>query len=753
MDFVKRPVAIFCFGFTSSFCLFVNFTNIPRVASLVISLAVFAAFLVFSFAARHVSRTFFRRAALAAAGVAAAIVFALAVFIPSMEKYSYLDGKDAEVCGTVIRQIWTSYKNRCYVLEVSSVDGNDDSFNIALVTESELKAGDEVSAKCRIDKIENTDDDFDSVKYYLSLGITRSAYRDRVLITGKSSSLKIASSKFASEISERIKEGMPEGSGSIVCAVLLGDRDDIPAAYKRDFSRIGISHLIAISGMHVSFIAAALFFILKKLRVPKRISYAVIILSLVFYTFLTGFTPSVVRASAVCCLMCLISVAGISYDGLSALSVCGAAMLAVDPYFAFSAAMIMSYSACVGCFAAVSVIKKSGVSPKRSAPFVKRVFRRLAESVIFTVTVVIFTLPVTLIYYDRTSLISPFSNLIFIPLFSVILYLGALCAIFIPVPPLFAAACFAADKVCAAASSLAGVISKTGGITVMLNYSFTPYFAAAGAAAMICLATLRKKYLKYAAFSLAVCVAGYLAAVYVQRADFGASVKFIRAGSDTADSVIVSSGGKVLLCDTAGDDNIAFSRGLAALSKLHFDTIDALVVSDYSNNSVLRLESLCDSYFIDRVYLIAPYAENEYYFRALEALRDTDTDYEVIECLPETLRFDSATLSFVKCIDDGSGKCAICLKAEGASSSALYLCDGWTSRRSTAPSILKDCSFVVFGATEGVPKDSYSMSLPYDFDAAYSFTQGAHMSGINAVYYPGQEGIFILDLDKKDGGS
>jgi len=77
---------------------------------------------------------------------------------------------------------------------------------------------------------------------------------------------------------------------------ILGDKRELDSSVYSNFQINGISHLFAISGMHISIFSALLFYILKLFKIQEKKSFAIVFLFLSFYAFLTSFLASIVRA-------------------------------------------------------------------------------------------------------------------------------------------------------------------------------------------------------------------------------------------------------------------------------------------------------------------------------------------------------------------------------------------------------------------------------------------------------------------------
>lgn len=90
---------------------------------------------------------------------------------------------------------------------------------------------------------------------------------------------------------------LPPDQASLLVAVTLGERSGIPRPTTEAFAGSGTYHILAISGLNVSILAGALFFLLKAVRVPLRLSALLSMGLITFYAALAGGSPSVVRAA------------------------------------------------------------------------------------------------------------------------------------------------------------------------------------------------------------------------------------------------------------------------------------------------------------------------------------------------------------------------------------------------------------------------------------------------------------------------
>lgn len=210
-------------------------------------------------------------------------------------------------------------------------------------------------------------------------------------------------------------------------ASLFGDKSSIPSEVKDSFSISGIAHLLAISGLHIGFVAVLLSFILKVFKVNK---YARVILILSFlgaYCYVCSFSASVIRATLMWLIMELAGLFGKQYDRLNAWSLAGFVCLMFRPLNVFDGGFLLSF----GCVFCIFLFAK----PMEKLFERWHLPKKLAGTLGVVVPVQFGLLPLISVYYSSTSLLSIVANLIAVPLFEVffiMLFIVVLLTLIIP---------------------------------------------------------------------------------------------------------------------------------------------------------------------------------------------------------------------------------------------------------------------------------------------------------------------------------
>lgn len=211
-------------------------------------------------------------------------------------------------------------------------------------------------------------------------------------------------------------ELFPGESAQLIRGVLLGDKGG-DAALAEDFRRAGVSHVLAISGLHVGLIYAFARLLLDRLKVGGKLRLPLMAAVLCFYLFLTGFSASVIRATLMLLAVAFGETVGEEYDGLSALSLAGLLILITSPAQLFAAGFQLSFAAVLG------ITLFYGPACK----LWQKHFRQpgsILSSLFLTACASVVTLPITFYHFQTFNPISFLANLIVVPLIGLILPLA-----------------------------------------------------------------------------------------------------------------------------------------------------------------------------------------------------------------------------------------------------------------------------------------------------------------------------------------
>lgn len=345
---------------------------------------------------------------------------------PCLEVGSYL------VSGTVESvDKPNSYGKREVIVVNASVSRREYSGKICIQTSSkrEVKIGDVINAYVRVnaDLIEKDgEDSFDKHKYYLSrsIGVFCVAKDFTIMESGK-----LPLQRIRGAIRESFENKANELFGSdsdTAITLLMGSTEAMPDERKDLYRKAGISHILAISGFHMSIIVSIIGKTLPKHKRWLRISIIGIVM--LIYCILCVQSPGIIRSAVMTFAMLVSSALERREDGLSAISIAVIVILMVNPYQLYSISFQLSFAACFG-------IITLGASITR---YIKRIGEVPKLGLSTSVSASTATIMLQMRYFGTISTYTLLANLIAVPIFSLILPLMLFVQILGYVFPAFA---------------------------------------------------------------------------------------------------------------------------------------------------------------------------------------------------------------------------------------------------------------------------------------------------------------------------
>ena len=216
-------------------------------------------------------------------------------------------------------------------------------------------------------------------------------------------------------LKDSVARAFPDSAAPLVTALITGDKTQLPDGVYSALRRSGLAHVIAVSGLHVSFLAGLITTLLGRRR---RLSAVVGICLLFFFAAVAGNTPSVQRAAFMQAMLLIAPLADRENDPPTALSTVLMVLLVVNPYAAASVSLQLSFAAVAGIFLFTGPLceKWGRKLPRKPKSFwIKlgcRTARGVIASVATTLGAIVFTTPLMAFYFDSISLISPLANLL-----------------------------------------------------------------------------------------------------------------------------------------------------------------------------------------------------------------------------------------------------------------------------------------------------------------------------------------------------
>ncbi|MCX6165952.1 MAG: DNA internalization-related competence protein ComEC/Rec2, partial [Ignavibacteriae bacterium] len=221
------------------------------------------------------------------------------------------------------------------------------------------------------------------------------------------------SRKFASDNIDKYIGG---DEGAFLKGLVTGERADISKKIKEDFIKVGVMHIIAVSGLNVAYIILSLTLILSLFRIPHTPKVIIIIIILIFYCFFTGAPASIIRATVMGSLILVSSVMQRKTNFYNIIGISVLIILVFESKQLFDPGVILSFSE---KFDEIFLQKILDLKIK----FKKALY--LIISIIFvSFAAQLGTLPITSHYFEKISFISLIANAIVVPLSNLSLAIG-----------------------------------------------------------------------------------------------------------------------------------------------------------------------------------------------------------------------------------------------------------------------------------------------------------------------------------------
>lgn len=238
----------------------------------------------------------------------------------------------------------------------------------------------------------------------------------------KAKILKSSNGSFIHNIQKYIKDTrngtLTDEEGNLLLAILLGDKDKLSEDIQESFKTSNLSHMLAVSGAHVSYIILGLTYVLQNSIIGKKNGKIVCIFFLLVFMAITNFTPSVTRA----CIMAVLTLfSGIIYrksDVYTNISVAALITLIFNPYSLLDLGFQLSYGGTIGI---IIFIKR--IQEKKSNSKVINYIKQMALVSIYANIIII---PIMMYHFNTVSFTFIISNIMTSPILGIIVITGFL---------------------------------------------------------------------------------------------------------------------------------------------------------------------------------------------------------------------------------------------------------------------------------------------------------------------------------------
>lgn len=208
-----------------------------------------------------------------------------------------------------------------------------------------------------------------------------------------------------------IQKMLSDDTGAVVTGICLGADERLSRDATADFRACGVSHLFAVSGLHLSILTQALLWALKRLRVSRRLRGLICVAAVVAFSALVGWTPSVVRSGVLCVIVLLGDCLRRQADARNSLGLALLVLLVADPFAIYDVGLLLSFSATFGLLFVSPQIRRALLAVPMHAKLAP-LWRVVAGTAAVTVSATLATLPITVLYFGTVSLVGILANLV-----------------------------------------------------------------------------------------------------------------------------------------------------------------------------------------------------------------------------------------------------------------------------------------------------------------------------------------------------
>ena len=422
-----------------------------------------------------------------------------------------------------------------------------------------------------------------------------------------------------------LEDSVDGESGRLSSAILLGDRYALSNETRRDFSRAGIYHLLALSGLHLTVLTGIVDFILRKLRVHKLVRASVMPFLIFAYLALTGFSLPTLRAAIMLTAVYVTFILAMPSDTQTVLFFTGFLIILCSPQSVTDVGFWMSFLATFGVITVSSAIysqKDKRIARKKdhgSNSFVKlakRALIKLVTSLLITFAANLAIMFLVWICFGEISLATPITNLIFSPLVMIHLVLSFAVLIFSPIPIMSSAAAFLAGITGKTVLRGISFVSHLKGVSLSLKYDFSGYIIIALTVTLAILLIIKLKRKLLIALSPIVATLAYAVCLSVTLY-LGANeseLVYLRAKENEA--LVITSNDYTVICDISSGNYKALSEAWRVAKSEGATELEALVLTHYHKAHRVSVNRLASNAIVRRIALPYPKTEEEYYVLA-----------------------------------------------------------------------------------------------------------------------------------------
>lgn len=213
--------------------------------------------------------------------------------------------------------------------------------------------------------------------------------------------------KVKNKIIKNINNKFPEETRGVFLGILLGDKSSIEEDVRQNFADSSLSHILAVSGTHISYVVICILVLFKKLKLNKNIRKALASLVLFMYLYLVDFSVSATRAVIMSTIVIMQMLFYRKQDTITTIALSSIIILINNPYSILNIGFLLSYGGTIGI---ILFVNKISIESKED--FFQRFKSYLKDICIVTISAQIIIAPIIIYYFNTISFTFIISNII-----------------------------------------------------------------------------------------------------------------------------------------------------------------------------------------------------------------------------------------------------------------------------------------------------------------------------------------------------
>lgn len=512
-------------------------------------------------------------------------------------------GEEKNVVAVIKESTYSASYLTTYTADIKSIDGIKTNFtaSISATPPIHLEEGDAICADMSFSPFTTNKHGYDARNINISNGILTSAEFSNAIIIEETENFNIISlfNVVRRKIENIIVKSFRD-SAHLIKALLIGKTDGIDTVTKSNFSRLGISHILSISGTHFSVLLGMVAVLLSTVGINKRYVYVFLIPLALFYMGLSGFSFSVCRAGIMALLSYWGFLCGRNKDSYTSLFISLAIILIISPYAILSISLWLSFTATLTILIILDLLAE--FLAKRNIPWYKKIINYISVHVLITVSIIFATLPIVSIYFGYISKISPVVNLVIVPLFELLLYIIPFSVCFSKIYAITSVA----DTFGGWLINIVESFAEKDNLLLSVNQKFVVILASIGIIATLVLVAVPLKNKIIVVLPSIICIISIAIGLFIFYNDRSDKIYVSYFNSNVSDAIVITDSNQTACIDITAGTSAAMYLTQSVVKNHYSASISSYVFTHYRSGHIKAFDKLASRTEIKTAYFPVP---------------------------------------------------------------------------------------------------------------------------------------------------